>query len=104
MRKIEKPSHPRRDFIGYEEWLALRPRERQRLLDLFDAYRGEGSHLAEEAARRFRERYGGRRGVGQVSHGVYHCGIWIISILVKGHPRLPRTFGGFPVLSFEDRL
>ena len=91
--------------LTYEHWLEMNDKERARVVASWNPYAGEGAEILTEAVERFKQRYGGRKGIKDIYSGLYHGGQYAIGVTLAStaQVRLPKRFSGFPVIKLFQR-
>lgn len=87
----------------YDEWLSLSDENRIKIMRSWNPYEKEGGEFAKIACERFKETVKDIEEIEDISFGIYHGGLWIISVAVKKGTKIkvPEFFEGFPILVFH---
>ena len=84
------PPPPPAANITYEEWLALKPDQRDRVRATWNPYQHENVHIPEEALRRLKATSSLKIIGGGV--GIYHGGVYILNPMLAPEdlPKAPK--------------
>ena len=87
----------------YKQWVTLSEQKQKEEYDSWNVYEGEGENILIEVFKNFKENYTQKKGVEEVSCGLYHGGMWIIEVSVKKGAilRIPKNFQGIPIMKFH---